>query len=181
MEPHEEEGSTIDPSTLSLGDAVLVRSLGKKGELSALPDNRGRVTVSIGGFPVQVKLPDIDLVRGGGQSQKAKKKGKQPKKSKERRPTLAADDTNPATAFRGVDNTLDLRGQRVDEALFEVDRFLDVRSLSSDGWAFILHGHGTGQLRNAVRDHLSRSPYVAETTSGNRSQGGDGVTVVRLR
>lgn len=180
MEPHEIDGPALDPSTLSLGDAVLVRSLDKKGELASLPDKKGRVTVSVGGFPVQVGLADIALVRGG--SSKAKpKKSKQPQGRKARRPTPAADDTKASSAFRGVDNTLDLRGQRVDEALFEVDRFLDVRSLNDDGWAFILHGHGTGQLKTAVRDHLSCSPYVAQTASGTRSQGGDGVTVVRLR
>jgi len=169
--------SGIDPSSLTLGAAVRVRSLDTKGELSALPDSKGRVTVSVRGLPVQVKLDDIELIRGGAPQAPSKK----PQRAKPSRPPRSADDQDPGSAFRGPDNTLDLRGQRVDEALFEVDRFLDARALSGDGWAFILHGHGTGALRNAIRDHVKKSPYVAQSARGTRSQGGDGVTVVQLR
>ncbi|MCO4770585.1 MAG: Smr/MutS family protein [Deltaproteobacteria bacterium] len=169
-------GPALDPSTLTLGLAVRVRSLSQTGELASLPDNKGRVTVSVRGLPVQVKVADLELAQRVAKP--AKKKKPTPPRPRVARPT---DDGNPKTAFRGPDNTLDLRGQRVDEALFEVDRFLDERSLTSDGWAFILHGHGTGVLKSAVRDHLKSSPYVSQTASGTRSQGGDGITVVQLR
>lgn len=181
IEPEEEEEGElrVDPDALSLGDPVRIRSLDKKGEITALPDNKGRVTVSVGGFPVQVKVDDLDPVRGGRRETPTTRKVKHTPQS--RRPAQAADDHDPSTAFRGPDNTLDLRGQRVDEALFNVDSFFDRRSLSGDPWAFILHGHGTGALRNAVRDHVKKSPYVATSASGTRSQGGDGITVVRLK
>jgi len=177
IEPEDEPVVGLDPDTLAIGDAVLVVSLATKGELISLPDNKDRVSVSVRGLPVQVKVSDLERVRGQAPKGKHKKLSAAPRP----RPTRAADDNDPKTAFRGPDNTLDLRGQRVDEAIFNVDRFLDARSLSVDGWAFILHGHGTGALRNAVRDHLKQSPYVADSTSATRSQGGEGVTVVRLR
>ncbi len=170
-------GAAVDPDRLSLGDAVRVKSLDKKGELSALPDSKGRVTVSIGGFPVQVRIEDIELTRAPS----AKPKAASNAPARASRPTRPTDDSNASTAFRSADNTLDLRGQRVDEALFELDRFLDDRSLRSDGWVFVVHGHGTGALRDAVRQHLRASPYVADNRSGTRSQGGEGVAVVRLR
>ena len=62
-----------------------------------------------------------------------------------------------------------------------LDRFLDQAALSGRSWVFVVHGHGTGALRNAVREHLRTSPYVAESTRGTREQGGDAVTVARLR
>ncbi len=179
MDPVDDVATALDPATLTLGLAVRVRSLDQKGELSALPDSKGRVTVSVRGLPVQVKLDDIEVVRGGGGGSFSPTKKKTPPPRP--RSARAAADVDPGTAFRGPENTLDLRGQRMDEALFAVDRFLDERSLTGDGWAFILHGHGTGVLRNAVREHLKRSPYVSQTARGTRSQGGDGVTVVQLR
>ncbi len=178
MDPVQDVAPALDPSTLTLGLAVRVRSLDQKGELSALPDSKGRVVVSVRGLPVQVNLDDIEVVHGGGGGSASSKKKKASPRSRSAR---AAADVDPGTAFRGPENTLDLRGQRVDEALFAVDRFLDERSLTGDGWAFILHGHGTGVLKSAVRDHLKRSPYVSQTARGTRSQGGDGVTVVQLR
>ncbi len=70
---------------------------------------------------------------------------------------------------------------RVEELLREVDRFLD--RLYSEGApeAVILHGHGTGALKQALRDHLGASPYVTEFRAGDRHEGGDAVTVVTFR
>jgi DNA mismatch repair protein MutS2 len=76
---------------------------------------------------------------------------------------------------------LDARGLRVDELLREVDRFLDRLAAEDAPDATVLHGHGTGALKQALRDHLSASPYVASFRPGERHEGGDAVTVVRLR
>jgi len=76
------------------------------------------------------------------------------------------------------DNTCDLRGLRVDDAIGMAQSFLD-RALNDGRRAvFLLHGHGTGALRDAVREELTRSPYVARFRSGGAGEGGDGVTVV---
>jgi DNA mismatch repair protein MutS2 len=76
---------------------------------------------------------------------------------------------------------LDVRGMRVDELLREVDRFLDRLATEDAADAVILHGHGTGALKEALRDHLASSPYVASFRPGERHEGGDAVTAVRLR
>jgi DNA mismatch repair protein MutS2 len=70
---------------------------------------------------------------------------------------------------------------RVEDLLREVDAFLD--RLFADGAvdALILHGHGTGALKQALRDHLASSPYLASFRPGDRHEGGDAVTVVLLR
>jgi len=85
-----------------------------------------------------------------------------------------------ATA-RTIDSTIDVRGQRVDEAVANVDRFLDESLMASRDTAFIVHGHGTGALRQAVRAHLSGHKAIETFRPGEPSEGGDGVTVAFLK
>ena len=173
----------IDWTKVTAGDRVRIVSMDKVGEVLGLPDKRGRVQVSVGGLPIQVKQRDLEAVRGAAPEKKDKqgRRGGSGAFKKKQRRTAAADDNDAATAFRGPDNTVELIGQRVDEGLSNLDRFLDQAALSGRSWVFVVHGHGTGALRNAVREHLRTSPYVAESTRGTREQGGDAVTVARLR
>ncbi len=78
-------------------------------------------------------------------------------------------------------NTLDLRGQRADEALGELEAFLDRTALEGADTVFVIHGHGTGALRKVVREYLATSPYVERFRPGGTGEGGDGVSVVSLR
>jgi DNA mismatch repair protein MutS2 len=85
-----------------------------------------------------------------------------------------------ATA-RTIDSTIDVRGQRVDEAVAAVDRFLDESLLASRDTAFVVHGHGTGALRSAIRTHLATHHGIATFRAGEPNEGGDGVTVAFLK
>jgi DNA mismatch repair protein MutS2 len=86
----------------------------------------------------------------------------------------------PAMDPPARDNTCDLRGLRVEDAVAMATTFLD-RALSDGRHSvFLLHGHGTGALRDAIRKELARSAYVARFASGEPDQGGEGVTVVWL-
>jgi DNA mismatch repair protein MutS2 len=78
-------------------------------------------------------------------------------------------------------NSVDVRGQRADEALRAVEAFLDRAALDGADTIFVIHGHGTGALRKAVREFLAVSPYVARFRPGGSGEGGDGVSVVSLR
>lgn len=78
------------------------------------------------------------------------------------------------------DMQLDLRGWRVEEALLEVDRYLNDAYLAGMPFVRILHGKGTGALRQAVREDMGRSPMVKSFASAPANEGGDGVTVVTL-
>jgi DNA mismatch repair protein MutS2 len=69
----------------------------------------------------------------------------------------------------------------VDDLLREVERFLDRLYSEGEAECLILHGHGTGALKQALRDHLSASPYVGSFRRGEDHEGGDAVTVVRIR
>ena len=78
------------------------------------------------------------------------------------------------------DNTCDLRGLRVDDGVAMANAFLDRAIGSGQDVVFLLHGHGTGALREALRKELTSSRYVARTRPGNPDEGGDAVTVVWL-
>jgi DNA mismatch repair protein MutS2 len=85
-----------------------------------------------------------------------------------------------AAPLQTHDTTCDLRGLRVDEALSKAVQFLDRSVREKRDVAFLVHGHGTGALRESIRAELSRSPYVAYSRSGTYDEGGEGVTVVWL-
>ncbi|MEK7280082.1 MAG: Smr/MutS family protein, partial [Nitrospirota bacterium] len=89
---------------------------------------------------------------------------------RERRPPV------PAEA-----SALDLRGKRGEEAVVEIDRFLDKAILIGTKEVSLIHGHGTGKLRKMIREHLKESPYVLNYRPGEINEGGDGVTVVELQ
>ena len=75
---------------------------------------------------------------------------------------------------------LDIRGRTIDEALEELEKRLDAAFLAGMPYIRVIHGKGTGRLRQAVRQALNNYPYVASFDPGHQSEGGDGVTRVRL-
>jgi len=95
-------------------------------------------------------------------------------------PAPARADKEELAPARTADATCDIRGARVDDALVEVDRFLDDSLLARREVVFIIHGYGTGALRDAIRDHLDMHAAVSKWRSGQEKEGGDGVTVVWL-
>jgi DNA mismatch repair protein MutS2 len=80
-----------------------------------------------------------------------------------------------------VPSELNLIGQRVESALEELDSYLDQALLASRKQVRVIHGHGTGRLRQAVREHLRVHPGVTELRPGAPNEGGNGATVVTLR
>lgn len=123
---------------------------------------------------IKVRRPVADLVPLVGRARGAAF-------SRTRGEKLAAADAARAEAVFVPERRLDARGLRVEELLREVDRFLDRLYAGGEPSAIILHGHGTGALKQALRDHLSASPYVGSFRPGDRHEGGDAVTVVTLR
>lgn len=99
-------------------------------------------------------------------------------------PARAEADSNAAALrlarARSVASSLDLRGARVEEALEALDRYLDDASVAGLRSVTIIHGLGTGALRDAVRAAASAHPLVREARPGERGEGGDGATVVGL-
>ncbi len=96
------------------------------------------------------------------------------------RSVVAREGERIANPIQTRDNTCDLRGLRVDDGLGMATTFLDRAIGGGHPVVFLLHGHGTGALRDAIRKELARSPYVAQFRGGDLDQGGDGVTLVWL-
>ncbi|HSP80651.1 MAG TPA: Smr/MutS family protein, partial [Myxococcaceae bacterium] len=84
-------------------------------------------------------------------------------------------------AVKATNYRCDVRGMRADDALTELENFLDRGMRSGEESALIIHGHGTGVLRQSIRDYLAASPYIRMFRPGESHEGGDGVTVVALR
>ncbi len=183
------QADRIDPDQLSIGDRVRVASLGKDATLVSAPGGRARVVVDVDGLRVEVKVTELERARtapaapskglGRSSSATASVKGRKARSGAVR----AGSEPGPAldSAWRSPALTLDLRGERVDDALEKLDAFLDQQMAASQPFAFVLHGHGTGALKAAVRQALRSSPYVSQFAPGNRSQGGDGITVAQIQ
>jgi len=75
---------------------------------------------------------------------------------------------------------IDLHGERVEEGLERLERFLDQAMLSIESDVTVIHGHGSGRLKQAVRHYLKHSPYISQYRPGEPWEGGDGVTIAQL-
>ncbi len=158
------------------GDRVRVQPLGKVGRVASL-DRAGRmVSVQLGPAHTRVPLERISLVERAPNKPRHSpaRPAPGPGRPAPARPAAPAEVRTPR-------NTLDLRGLRVDESQARLDRFLDELFGAGEPSAFIVHGHGTGALRAAVREYLADSPYARHFRAGTDSEGGDGVTVVALK
>jgi DNA mismatch repair protein MutS2 len=131
------------------------------------------------------EAPDLDVAKlRAALANRALGVSSSNKKSKPSAPAsrqAAERPTSGGVALQTGANTLDIRGQRADEALTELEAFLDRTALEGADVVFIIHGHGTGALRKVVREYLATSPYVERFRPGGAGEGGDGVSVVSLR
>jgi DNA mismatch repair protein MutS2 len=190
-EPGAPAGRPATAEDLKAGVRVLVAKLGGKGEVVGAPAG-GKVTVQIGTMRTTVALADVRLDdasgpnRGERRAQAAKAEVQPKRRAAPVTVTSGADGGGgePADAdlapARTPDATVDLRGERVDDGLVKLDRFLDDCVMEEREVVFVIHGHGTGAMKAAVRQHLGAHPSVAKTRAGTLREGGDGVTVVWL-
>ncbi len=164
VERQQPEFSPVE-GEIRLGAKVLVRSLGKEGVVRGLDGERAEV--QIGNLRVRARRAELVLMAGSDVEIVDRER-----QTADRRPSSTV-------ASPGVE--LDLRGQRADEALEMLDRYLDKAYLARLPWVRIIHGKGTGRLRQVVRQVLARHPHVQGFEAGAPGEGGDGVTVATLR
>jgi len=153
---------TVAPESVQAGDLVWLRGLERYGEALAPPDERGEFEVRLGPLRSRVSLEQVERV------QRPHHKGGAPQ------PIPAVP---PAPA---VEPELEIRGQTIDEALPALDKYLDDAYRAGLNSVRIVHGRGTGVLRKAVRDMLSRHPLVRAVETAPPAEGGEGVTVAVL-
>jgi DNA mismatch repair protein MutS2 len=176
-------GTPATPDQLVPGAPVIVPKLGRC-EVAAPPTEDGKVEVRLGRMRATVAVADVlmDSHRAARAAEREREAAPPPEKPEG--PQVVLVDGVPAggrATARTIDSTLDLRGQRVDDAVAMVDRFLDESLLADRDTAFLVHGHGTGALRQAVRAHLAGHRAIEKFRAGEPSEGGDGVTVAFLR
>ena len=156
----------IDWETVKVGDTVMLKDLNQGVTLLQLPDRNGSAFVQMGLINTRVKKERLAVFD----------------KNLSTKTNLPTQYTQHFELKKyEVSNTLDLRGHRVEDALCELEGYLDEASLANLTPVNIIHGHGTGALKSAVRDFLSTSPYVAKFRPGESAEGGDGVSVVDIK
>ncbi|MDD3436053.1 MAG: endonuclease MutS2 [Candidatus Gastranaerophilales bacterium] len=154
-----------DWEKLKSGGKVLLKGLNQPVVILSMPDKNDNVSVQMGLLKTKIKKDKLAAYN---------------------------DKIVPRPSFRlkseksfelekhDMSNTLDLRGLRVEEALDGLEFFLDKASLVNLTPIYVIHGHGTGALKKAVREFLSTSPYVAKYRFGEAAEGGDGVSIVDI-
>jgi len=157
---------------LGMGDAVEIVGLGITGSLLETTQGKKRVRVKVGDGEILATVSNLVGLAHEASTEIAA-------------PTAASAILRRVSPSNGLgldeQTVVDVRGQAVDEALDQVVAALDRAALQGAPYLRIIHGHGTGRLKSAVRGYLKDSPYVAEFRPGERSEGGDGVTVARIQ
>ncbi len=143
---------------LQVGDSVLVKSLNTKGEVVEL--GKREALIAIGRMQMRADYEDLEF------------------KGRPVQEAAPVSDKPFAVSSPGME--LDIRGQRVEDGIEELDRYLDAAFLARLPWVRIIHGKGTGKLRQAVRQSLSSNGYVQSWEEGKDGEGGAGVTVAKI-
>ena len=159
----------LDWTKVQVNDKVMIKDLNQQVTVLSLPDKNDALYIQMGMIKTKVKKNKLAVYN--------------PQLAKKVHLPLGALKKDSSFSVRRLDisNTLDLRGERVEEALDNLEVYLDKASLANLSPVYIIHGHGTGALKAAVRDFLSTSPYVAKFRVGEDSEGGDGVSVVEIK
>ncbi len=158
------------PRPLQVGDTVLVRSVGLKGEIVSIDADEGSAQVQVGGFRMTVDLREL-------KREKPDPAGRSWERPSGGAPSQSRSVSLPAAP--DVSMTFDMRGWRAHEVSERLDRYLNDAYLAGLHQVRLVHGKGTGALRQVVRDILQSHPLVA-SFGGGGSDGGDGVTVAKL-
>ena len=164
-----EQYQELDWSIVQVNDKVMIKDLNQQVTVLSLPDKNDALYIQMGMIKTKVKKDKLAVYN--------------PQLAKKVNLPLGALKKESSFSVRRIDisNTLDLRGERVEEALDELEVYLDKASLANLSPVYVIHGHGTGALKAAVRDFVSSSPYVAKYRVGEDTEGGDGVCVIDIK
>jgi len=161
-------GKKIAPKSLEIGDSVFVTSLGLRGTVSTLPNPKGDLLVQMGALSSQVNIKDLEAIEDDEE-----------KKSPARNSSKAGKIKISKSAT--IRPEINLIGKTVDEALSLLDKYLDDAYLAHVPTVTVIHGRGTGALRNAVHGFLKKSKYVKDFRVGGYNEGNTGATIVEFK
>lgn len=152
------------PKNLKPGDEVIILNLNQKGQVLSKPDQEGNLTVQAGIMKINVHISNLQRI-------KEDKESKTSNKVK----------TMVKTKVKSIGTELDLRGKTLEEAMLDVDKYLDDAYIAGLKEVTIIHGKGTGVLREGIKQLLKSHRHVKSFRLGKYGEGGSGVTVVQLK
>lgn len=157
----------VKASELKVGNRVKVLSLDQNGEILTLPDDRGNMTVQMGILKATVNIKDIMLID-------------EPARPKPRPKQRSYSSMYQAKAMN-MSTTINVRGQSLDDAVMNVDKYLDDAFMAGIKEVTVIHGRGEGILRSGLQQLMKRHKHVKAFRKGAYNEGGDGVTIVQLK
>lgn len=152
------------PRELKLGDSVKIVNLDQKGYVLTLPDENNNLMVQVGIMKINVNLNNLQLID-----------------NKEYEITQESYAKTKKHRVSSVSSELDVRGKTLDEALMDVDKYLDDVYLSGIKNITIIHGKGTGVLRTGITQFLKNHPHVKSSRLGGYYEGGLGATIIEVK
>ena len=163
-----QKGKLLKPDQLKIGDSVKILSMGLKGTVSTLPDHRGNLFIQCGIMRSQANIKDLVFLA---------------EESPSTTPVLPKSHASKVKMSKSlsISPEISLLGKTVDEALSELDKYLDDAYLAHLTTVRVVHGKGTGALRKAVQNHLKRIKYVKSFRLGEYGEGDAGVTIVTFK
>ena len=172
----------LKASELHVGDKVKVLSMGLTGIVTALPDKNGKVSLRCGIMQSKADLKDLELIKEDAFGNPVTKTPK----SGVKRAFQGSGGSDQAKRGMNLDRgssvsaELNLLGKTTDEAIMELDKYLDDARMSHLSSVRIVHGKGTGALRKAVQQYLRRQKWIKSYRAGDFGEGDAGVTIVNL-
>lgn len=151
---------------VKIGQTIKVNNINQIGTVLTLPDEKGNLDVQVGIMKINVNISELsstddDIIN----DQKSQKRL----------------DKKTLTKSKNIKKELDLRGYDIENAIMEIDKYLDDAYLAGLNEVLIIHGKGTGVLREGIRSYLNKNKHVESIRYGEYNEGGDGVTVVKLK
>lgn len=167
--PPKAQAKALDPRKLKKGDSVKILSLGLKGTVSSLPDAKGNLFVQCGIMRSQANINDLVLLQDEDSTTTYQKNLK------------STPGRSGLSKAMNISTEINLLGMTCDEAIAALDKYLDDAYLSHLPSVRVVHGKGTGALRNAVHSHVKRLKYVKDYRLGEFGEGDAGVTIVTFK
>ena len=158
----------VSADTLKVGDRVKLLTLGQNGTILSLPDEKGNLMVNIGALKVKARLQDLMLINEG-------KDRKPQAKSSSKYGSLLRSKSSSVSA------SINVMGKNLEDALADVEKYLDDVYMAGLDMASIIHGRGGGILKDGIRQMLKRKKYVDSFGAASYNDGGEGVTIVRMK
>ncbi len=151
---------------LQTGDRVKILTLDQNGEVLTLPDEKGDLTVKVGIMKINVNVSDLMLIIDGTKKKKTRTGGYGNLYRKK---------------AQTISMSVNVQGQNLEDALMNVDKYIDDAYMAGLKEVTVIHGNGTGVLKEGLRRSFKKHKLIASYRKGGYNEGGDGVTIVKLK